>query len=92
MVSVTRVLLDILKPHSPNALEFAQAIAEVGKDYHVRLTVVGMDENTETLMVEVTGTTIDFEGIRTAINSLGGSLHSVDEVEVQGCPDQEPKV
>ena len=89
MVSVIRVLLDILKPHNPNALEFAQTIAEVGNDYHVRLTVVEMDENTETLVVEVTGTTIDFEGIRAAINSLGGSLHSIDEVEVQAFPDQE---
>lgn len=89
MVSVKRVLLDILKPHDPNSLEFAQTIAEVGNDYHVRVTVVEMDENTETLMVEVTGTTINFEGIRAAINSLGGSLHSVDEVEVQACPDQE---
>jgi hypothetical protein len=27
MVSVKRIVLDVLKPHQPNALEFSQAVA-----------------------------------------------------------------
>ncbi|MES9934815.1 MAG: DUF211 domain-containing protein [Sedimenticola sp.] len=83
MIHVKRVVLDVLKPHQPNALEFSQAIAEVGPDYLVRLTVIEVDENTETLQMIVEGSDIDFEAIQTAINELGGSLHSIDEVEVQ---------
>lgn len=87
MISVKRVVLDVLKPHFPNALEFSQTIAEVGPDYRVCLTVLEVDENTETLQVVVEGNAIDFEAIQTAISNLGGSLHSIDEVEVQGGPD-----
>jgi len=87
MVSVKRIMLDVLKPHQPNALEFSQAIAKAGEDYRVRLTVIEMDENTETLQLEVEGSIIDFEAIETAITSMGGSLHSIDQVEVQNEPD-----
>lgn len=80
--TVKRLVLDILKPHQPNALEFARALADRG--YRVQLRVVEVDEKTETLVVSVEGDDIDFEGVRATINELGGSLHSIDEVEVLG--------
>lgn len=83
MISVKRVVLDVLKPHSPNALDFARALAEQGPDYHVRLSVIEVDEKTETVQVEVSGAIIDFDGLHVVINQLGASLHSIDEVEVQ---------
>ena len=87
MVYVKRIVLDVLKPHLPNALEFSQAIAGLGIDYRVRLTVIEVDEQTETLEVVVDGSAIDFEAIQSGINSMGGSIHSVDEVEVQSEAD-----
>ncbi len=87
MVTVKRIMLDVLKPHQPNALEFSQNIAKVGNDYRVCLTVLEMDENTETLQLEVEGSAIDLEAIESAIASMGGSLHSVDQVEVQNEAD-----
>ena len=83
MVIVKRLVLDVLKPHQPNALDFSQAIASVGDDYRVRLTVMEVDEKTETLQIEVVGNAVDLESIQTAITENGGSLHSIDEVEVQ---------
>lgn len=87
MVSVKRLVLDVLKPHQPNALEFSRAIAEVGVDYRVYLTVLEVDEKTETLQLEVEANAIDFDAIEFAITSMGGSLHSIDEVEVQNETD-----
>ncbi len=87
MASVKRVILDVLKPHQPNALEFCQAIAKGGSDYRVELTVLEVDENTETVQVKVEGSAIDFEAIQSIINDMGGSLHSIDEVEVQSGAD-----
>ncbi|MCK5002949.1 MAG: DUF211 domain-containing protein [Gammaproteobacteria bacterium] len=89
MVYVKRIVLDVLKPHQPNALEFSQTIASVGADYRVHLIVLEVDENTETIQIEVTGNTIDFEAVQSVINDLGGSLHSIDEVEVQSEPDSD---
>ena len=84
MVSLKRVVLDVLKPHQPNVLELSQAIAAVGPDYCVHLTVLEVDENTETVQIEVTGKAINFEAIQSTISEMGGSLHSIDEVEVKG--------
>lgn len=89
MVNVKRVMLDVLKPHLPDALEFTQAIAKLGDDYRVRLTVLEMDENTQTLQLEVEASAVDLKAIESAITSMGGSLHSVDEVEAQNEADQD---
>lgn len=86
MVLVKRLVLDVLKPHQPDVLEFSQAIAKVGGDYRVCTTVQEVDEKTETLQVVVEGDAIDFDAVQSSINDLGGSLHSIDEVEVQGEP------
>ncbi len=83
MTQVKRVVLDILKPHQPNVLEFARVLAEQG-DYRVKLTVLEMDDKTETLQVAIDGEMIDFVRIQQAISEFGASLHSIDEVEVEG--------
>jgi hypothetical protein len=81
-VSVRKLVLDILKPHQPNALEFSQTLASVGPDYRVHLTVLEVDESTDTLRVMLEGRALDFDAILAAIEKMGGSLHSIDEVEV----------
>ena len=83
MVNIKKIVLDVLKPHQPNSLEFCQTIAGVGPDYHVRLVVLEMDKNTETLQTSIQGSSIHFEEIKIAITEMGGSIHSIDEVEVQ---------
>jgi len=82
MVYVKHLVLDILKPHQPNALEFSSKLAATGDNYHVVLSVIEVDENTETLQVEISAEHIDFDAIQQTISSMGGSLHSIDRVEV----------
>ena len=84
MSSVKRLVLDILKPHQPNSLDFALAIASLGEDYQVDIHVLEVDEQTETINVLIEGRSLDFELISNAINENGASLHSIDEVSVAG--------
>ena len=84
MSDIKKLVLDILKPHQPNALEFATRLAELGVNYKVNLTVAEMDEKTETTVVVIEGSNLDYEAIHTAVREMGGSVHSIDEVEVQG--------
>ena len=76
------LMLDVLKPHTPDSLEFASALAEQGPDYHVTFTVQEVDEKTETVVIVIKGEDIQFEAIVEAIAQNGGSLHSIDQVEV----------
>lgn len=78
-----RIVLDVLKPHLPNALDFSKVIAGIGTDYRVHLKVIEVDEHTETLQLLIEGGAIDFEAVQTSIGSMGASIHSVDEVIVE---------
>ena len=82
MVLVKRLVLDILKPHHPSVLEFGRLLAEQG-EVQIRLTVLEMDDQTETLQVTIIGPDIDFKLVQAAITEFGASLHSIDEVEVE---------
>jgi len=84
MSSVKRLILDVLKPHQPNILDFARAIASLGEDYQVDIHVLEVDEQTETINVLIEGHSLDFDLISNAINENGASLHSIDEVSVTG--------
>ena len=78
-----RIVLDVLKPHQPNVLEFSMALSEALDGCCVRLKVEEVDEKTESVMLEVTGAAIDFEAVSAKISEMGGSIHSIDEVEVE---------
>lgn len=82
MILVKRLVLDVLKPHTPNSLEFAKALAEQEGDCRITITVTEVDEKTETIVIMVQGEDIQFDKLTKTIVSLGGSLHSIDEVEV----------
>lgn len=88
MVKVKRLVLDILKPHQPNGLEFASTLANKTPDCHIKLSVAEVDERTETVELIITGEHIQFDCISDAINDMGGTVHSIDEVEVIDTPDQ----
>lgn len=89
MPSLRKVELDVLKPHLPNVLELATAIAALGESYRVNLDVVEMDDKTETLTLVVEGDDLDYDRIEEAIRALGGSIHSIDKCVVTGGPSNE---
>jgi hypothetical protein len=84
MAKVKRVVLDVLKPHHPSALDFAKALADQGTRCNVKLTVEEVDEKTESITLVIEGEDILFDAIVDTIKDLGGSLHSIDMVEVEG--------
>ncbi len=82
MVSVKKIVLDVLKPHRPNSLEFASTLADRCNDCTVNLIVQAVDENTESIMLLIEGEDLNYESISDVITEMGGSVHSIDEVEV----------
>ena len=83
MIYVKRIVLDVLKPHQPNGLEFTSAIAEQSPGARVKLTVIEVDEQTETVIIAIEGQSLRYNAITEAISNMGGTVHSIDEVEVE---------
>ena len=82
-VRLRRIKLDVLKPHRPSVLDFAIGLGAYGGARIVEVSVVEMDEKTETLEVIVQGPDIVFETLVKKIRDLSGSVHSIDEVLVE---------
>lgn len=82
MVFVKRLVLDILKPHSPNSLDFCSMLADSGPNMQVTGRVLAVDEKTESVEICIEGDELRFDQIEASIRSQGGSLHSIDEVLV----------
>jgi len=89
MSFLKRIVLDVLKPHQPSILEFANSIADQHENCRVQITVAEVDEKTETTVIVIEGEQIPYEQITEVITSLGGSIHSIDEVEVVNLPPTE---
>lgn len=87
MSKTLKLVLDVLKPHQPNALEFSTALANLKADYRVNLIVTEIDKKTENTIVTIEGEDINFDDIKNAIEKMGASVHSIDEVEVSGTGD-----
>jgi hypothetical protein len=86
MVHVKRIVLDVLKPHDPNGLEFTTAIAKKIPGCRLKLTVTAMDAKTESVILVIEGENLHFHVITEVIGNLGGSIHSIDEVDVENGP------
>lgn len=86
MARLRRIVLDVLKPHQPGILEFSTDLVARLDGCRVRLQLEERDEKTESVTVEVTGEQVEFEAVTTKIQEMGGSIHSVDEVDVEPDP------
>ena len=84
MTKTRRIVLDVLKPHRPDALEFSTELARLGSDYCVKLVVTGVDKKTESTIVTIESEDIDYDAVKNSIHQMGASVHSIDEVEVYG--------
>jgi len=82
MGHIKKVVLDVLKPHKPTILELANELSDADTKTVVNIKVMEVDEHTETLVVTLSGKNIDLEKVSSKIAEMGGSIHSIDEVEV----------
>ncbi len=77
---IRRIVIDVLIPHEPNVIEYAEKISGLESVDGVTVYVSEIDERTKTLEMAIEGEDIPFDQVIRTIEELGGSLHSVDEV------------
>jgi hypothetical protein len=80
MSDVRRLVLDLLKPSEVETEEFPRAIADLDGVAGANATLLERDRHVENLKLTIEGPGIDSDRVRAAIEGLGGTLHSVDEV------------
>jgi len=80
VAGLRRLVLDVLKPHKPESVIFALKLSEVRNVEGVNVSLMEIDQNTESLKITIVGNDLDFNEIKNVIEDLGGVIHSVDEV------------
>ena len=76
--------LDILKPHFPSIVELSKVIAaNVEGVNKVISEIVEMDQDTESIKMQVYGSNVNLDRLIQVIRDFGASLHSIDEVIVE---------
>lgn len=80
MVEIKRIVLDVMKPHDPTVLEFAERIASSQGVDGVNVVLLETDREVQNIKLTIEGGKIDYEAVETDIQELGGTVHSIDEV------------
>lgn len=80
--TVKLLVLDVLKPHQPNIVEFGKAIKKANGIENLDVTVYAIDEKTESVKVVLEGDDLQFDVIRKTVEDFGAVVHSVDKVSV----------
>ena len=73
-------VVDVLKPHKPDIVEFGKSLCKERSVTSVNITVYAIDEKTESVKIIMSGKNIKFNKIRSIIEDYGAVVHSVDKV------------
>jgi len=79
---ITRIVLDVLKPHEPPIHELASRLASLHGVDRASVSLAEIDQSTESVKVSIDGTGIAIDSIRKTLEELGAVIHSIDEVSV----------
>ena len=77
---LTKLALDVMKPHEPSILELAKALSQLEEVSRVGIELGEVDMETETVRVVLEGEDLDYEKIKRTIKDFGAVVHSIDEV------------
>jgi hypothetical protein len=80
MATVRRLVVDVLKPHDPPLLDFTEQIATIECVDGVSSSLIELDQEVQNVKLTVEGEALDFEAIKSGIEELSGTVHSVDQV------------
>ncbi|MFB6096129.1 MAG: DUF211 domain-containing protein [Haloferacaceae archaeon] len=80
MSTVRRIVIDVLKPHDPPLVEFSRELSGIESVESVTTTLVELDQEVQNVELALEGEAVDYGAVEAAIEELGGTVHSVDQV------------
>ncbi len=80
MANIRRIVLDVLKPHSPNLVALAVQLADLGGVAGVDISLMEMDQKVENVKITCEGENINFEEVERVVIQNGATIHSLDKV------------
>lgn len=80
MTDIKRLVLDVLKPHKPSLIELSRRLSALKGIDGVSCTLDEVDQDTESILVTIEGSSVNYESVEDTLRELGAVIHSVDLV------------
>ena len=80
MTEIKRLVLDVLKPHTPSIIELAKRLGKAEGVLGVNCTLAEVDQETESIKITIVGQNVNYEAVEKTIRACGAVVHSVDSV------------
>jgi len=80
--NIRRIVLDVLKTHTPSIIELSKELADLAGVDGVDISLIEMDQKVENVKITCEGASIDYNKVEHIIKKNGGSIHSLDKISV----------
>lgn len=80
MSNLRKIVLDVLKPHRPDIVEYSERLSDIKNVTGVSIFLNEVDQETENIKVIIEGFNLNYKIIRKAIEEMAGSVHSIDAI------------
>jgi hypothetical protein len=80
LTTIKRIILDVLKPHSPTIIEVAEKLASLNGITGVNISLEEVDAETDSIKITIEGSNINYSEVKKEISECGASIHSIDGV------------
>jgi len=77
---IRRIVLDVLKPHSPLLTELSLMLVRDARVSGVNISLKEVDQNTESITITLEGDDLNFNSISKVLENAGAVIHSIDQV------------
>ncbi|MHA1933907.1 MAG: DUF211 domain-containing protein [Candidatus Thorarchaeota archaeon] len=77
---IRRIVLDVLKPHTPRLTDLALMISQDERCIGVNISVKEVDANTESITITLEGDDLKYDSIKEILEQAGAVVHSIDQV------------
>ncbi len=73
-------MLDTLKPMEPNIIDMANSLSTLSGVSAVNISIAEIDLKVENAKITIEGDDLNYNEVKSIIEDMGGSIHSIDEV------------
>lgn len=79
-LGIRRIVLDVLKPHSPRLTDLALMLTRNEHVSGLNISLKEVDQNTESITIIVEGDNLHYDQIKEILEQAGAVIHSIDQV------------
>ena len=80
LTNIKRMILDVLKPHTPSIIDLAERLGNLEGITGVNISLEEVDKDTDSVKITIEGSNVNYDLVNKTISECGAVIHSIDGV------------